>query len=129
MNTEIENEPSANAFARLLQEQRKGDCLVEASEKLQDLILKVRERWGAGEISLKLKVTPSAKGIVTITDDIVVKLPKEEKDATLFFTTEDGALMRNDPEQTELQLREVKPPVSKAKELQEETRQARVVAQ
>ena len=123
-HTEIETPPS-NAFARLLQEQRAGDCLTDASEKLQDLILKVRERLGAGEIIIKLKLTPAAKGIITITDDVTVKLPKEDKDATLFWTTEDGTLTRNDPDQPELILRQVKSPNQPLREVPSEEQRLR----
>jgi hypothetical protein len=86
--------PPANGFARLLAEQRKGDCLQEASEKLNELILKIRERLRPGEI--------------TITDEVSIKLPKEDKEGFVMYTTDRGALTRIDPDQRELILREVK---------------------
>lgn len=100
--------PATNAFALLLAGQRNGECLREASEKLNDLVQKLRERVRPGEILLRIRFTPGADAsIVAITDEIVVKLPKQEKKATIMFTTEDGTLTRQNPEQRELVLREV----------------------
>lgn len=100
--------PPANAFARLLSELRDGECLQEASEILNDLVMKMRERLRPCEMTITLKFTPAAgASIVTITDEIKVKAPKEDKQATIRFTTEDGILTGKNPDQKELQLREV----------------------
>ena len=105
------NEPAmslSNGFALLLANQRDGDCLRDASEKLTELVQKMRERLRPGSITLKITISPAnGAKVVTITDEITVKMPKEDKEATLMFTSEDGSLTRKNPDQKELVLREV----------------------
>ena len=47
-------------------------------------------------------------------------MPKEDKEGTLMFTTEDGTLTRKNPEQKELALREVPKPAATLRELPED---------
>ena len=114
-----------NAYALLIAGQRDGDCLFEASEKLTELVQKVRDRLRPGEITLKIKISPAnGAKVVTITDEIIVKMPKEEKEATLMFTNEDGSLTRKNPDQKELVLREVPKAEAPLKEVVQESKAA-----
>jgi hypothetical protein len=118
MKTESNEVSESNAFAMLLRDQRDGDCLAEASDKLNELVQNIRERMRPGKMTVTFIFTPAAGAtIVTITDEIKVTQPKEEKEATTMFTTEDGTLVRNNPAQRELTLREVKSPAQPLKEI------------
>ena len=131
MNTQIiePETPTQNTYALLVAGQRDGDCLLEASEKLTDLVQKVRDRVRPGVITLKITISPAnGAKVVTITDEIIVKMPKEEKEATLMFTNEDGTLTRKNPDQKELVLREVPKADSTLKDIAELSPKAAVAS-
>ena len=59
-------------------------------------------------LAIGSKITPSGDGTtVTILDEIKTKAPEPPRPTTLFFTTADGGLVRSDPRQRDLPLREV----------------------
>lgn len=91
----------SNRFTTTLGEIRKGNILNDLSNELADVIEAVREHGGSGSLTLKLDIKPvNGDGHqVLITDDIKTKVPQPKKQATLFFTDEGGALLRNDPRQ------------------------------
>lgn len=95
-------------FAAVIQEQRQGGLHGELSHELANLVASVQETRKPGVLTLTLKVTPNKDGVtVTLSDDISVKLPKSDRGAAIFFVQGDGNLVRNDPRQPELPLREV----------------------
>src|SRR6185295_19436428 len=97
-----------NTFATTLGEIRKGECLAELSRALNALVGEVRECGKAGELTFKLKIKPASRGAINaliIEDDIIVKSPKVERASSLFFATDENTLQRNDPNQSELQLK------------------------
>ena len=92
-----------NVFLTMLGELRKGLTVSELSDDLTNLIQLVRETGKKGVIDVKLKFAPaSGEESVLVTADWSVKEPKLEKDSTLFFTTDDNALVRHDPRQREM---------------------------
>jgi hypothetical protein len=100
-------EPS-NAFPQLLSELDHGFAQDECSRQLTDLVRAVQEVSKPGELVVKLKITPAGAGkLMTITYDVTSKKPKEDKDATLLFATENGQLQRENPEQKTFNLRSV----------------------
>jgi hypothetical protein len=110
MNNKTEPAPKdlRRAFSDLLEAHRNGDAQLDASEALTKLIAEVRDTCRAGEISVKIKFQPSNGGkILAVTDEIVVKHPKKDKEADIWFSTQDGGLSKNNPEQMRLPLREV----------------------
>lgn len=102
-----ENPPVVvNAIDNVIRQQRKGKCLAELSEALQQVVLAVREHADSGSLTLTLKISP-ASGDATamqVADEIKVKLPTIKKPSSLFYSTDEGALVRNDPNQQEMQL-------------------------
>lgn len=91
-------------FQETLANINKGSINPQLDEKLRDLIQAVRLSGKAGAVSLTLKVAP-LKGnaeVVTVEPAVTVKLPVSEAGKTVFFTTEKGELVRNDPRQQEL---------------------------
>lgn len=96
-------------FAAFVQEQRAGALHGELSDGLVELVQAVQETGKAGTVQLTVKVAPNKDGVtVTVTDKVVVKLPEGERGAAIFFADEHGNLMRRDPRQTELPLKEIR---------------------
>jgi hypothetical protein len=106
----------SNRFTATLGEIRKGRALNDLSSRLAEVIEAVREHGGAGSLTLKLEIKPvNGNGDqVLITDDIKTKVPQAKKQATLFFTDEGGALLRNDPRQRDWVAEQLKKPEEEA---------------
>jgi hypothetical protein len=110
----------SNTFEKTLREVRAGFAMNELSEGLAKLVESVRASGKSGKLVLELKIKPASKGetvCVLIEDDITVKCPKPEKASSIFFTTEDNQLQRNDPRQMTMELREVPAPKQELKEV------------
>ena len=100
----------ARPFLETLGSLRLGRTLEDLGEELETLVSAIRQTGKGGELRLILKIRPAKSGVVsyvTIEDQIVSKCPKLEKGDTVFFTTADNGLTRQDPTQTELPLRGV----------------------
>lgn len=97
------------AFLSLLQQHRRGDCLDELGVALRELNTAVQLTGKGGTLTLTIAVKPNSgvRGAVQIKDKIKATLPKIEADASLFYVNKDGALQRDDPNQTHLDLRVV----------------------
>jgi hypothetical protein len=98
------------AFLELLTQHRRGECLDELSQGLRELNAAVELTGKGGIITLRIAIKPNGgiKRAVQIKDDIKLTLPKLDKGASLFYVNKDGALQREDPDQTHLDLRVVK---------------------
>lgn len=98
----MEKPVAVRPFIDTLREIRSGNCLDELSVQLNDLVAAVRNTGKSGEIILKVKVTPAGSGrveAIQVDDSIIVKMPELPKPSTLFFTTDDNNLQRQDPRQ------------------------------
>lgn len=94
-----------NAFLQMVGEIRQGAAASELADALADLVRTVRDTGRAGELTLKVKLKPASKGDVTtlmVEDAVTVKRPSPERGATIFFSTTENVLSRNDPRQPEL---------------------------
>lgn len=97
-------------FTNTLAGVRKGGLIDELTEKLAELTKAVRKAGRGGRLTLTLDLKPATVGddcALIIEDDVAIKLPKPQRARTIMFSTEDGALLRKDPRQQELELREV----------------------
>ncbi|MCR9254757.1 MAG: hypothetical protein NXI16_01525 [Alphaproteobacteria bacterium] len=79
----------------------------EMGDRLHEVVEGVQETGKVGEITIKLKVKPNAEGSVLVENEIKSKVPEPPRSATHFFTTAGGGLVRNDPNQTEMDLPKV----------------------
>lgn len=103
--------PRIRPFADFLREQAKGHSHDELSEGLRDLVQRVADTGKKGSITYVVVVEPT-KGTdaLTVHDEIKLKLPEHDRDASLFFRDRDGNLTRSDPNQLAFDsLREVPP--------------------
>lgn len=96
-------------FLKTLQNVRQGAAIDELGQALYDLTLAVKAAGKSGELVLRLKVVPidAAGAAVHIEDQIITKEPKLSKGKTVFFINDAGELVKNDPRQRALDLKEV----------------------
>ncbi len=93
-------------FADVLRELN-GDAYDEMGLQLGEVVTAVLDTLKSGSITVSLSIKPNGKGAVTVSHDIKAKVPQAASPQTTFFATSSGSLMRRDPNQTEMQLREV----------------------
>lgn len=97
-------------FADWLREQSKGATHEELSVALNDLIQRVGDTRKAGSIQFTVKVGPMKgdKTAIVIEDQIKLKLPEHDRQASLYFVDKHGNPVREDPNQPAFEsLREV----------------------
>jgi hypothetical protein len=87
---------------------RDGSAIVEASERLTELIAAVRETGKGGSITLKINVRPASKGkakttVLMLEDQITDAIPQFDKEATMFFASDENLLSKRDPRQMEIE--------------------------
>lgn len=112
MSTPKDPPPVVRPFADFLREQAKGHSHDELSTALRDLTTRVHDTGKKGSITYVLTIEPT-KGTdaLTVSDQIKLKFPEHQRQASLFFNDKDGNLVRNDPNQLQFEsLREVPPP-------------------
>ena len=96
---------AGNNFVAVLTQLRRGSAVVDASEGLAEMVKAVRETGKKGKLTITITVVPLNKGdAVDLVDEVNVKLPKPNRGSSLFFSADDGTLLRNDPRQGELKL-------------------------
>jgi len=101
------NQPPAPAgnFIAMLQGKTGGVMLPTLDAKLAEVVQRVTQTGKAGSLTYKLKILPNARAGVRLQDTIETKLPNEEEGVSFFWVGQGGALLKNDPNQTELPLR------------------------
>lgn len=97
-------------FADVLRELSGGQTIVECGDRLAELVEAVAETGKAGSLTLKINVKPNGKdgNAVEVSDSVTLKKPEPERGKSFFFTDAGGSLVRNDPRQDDLPLREVR---------------------
>lgn len=94
-------------LTKVLSDIAKGKVLSEADDRFGQLVAAIREHGGAGTIQLTIKIRSISDGTVQVEGSSVVKLPSFVQPASIFFTTEENTLSRNNPTQGELFLRAI----------------------
>lgn len=97
-------------FADFLREHNKGKSHAELSEAMQTLVNKVTDTGKKGSLVYKVVIEPMKgdRGVISVTDDIDIRLPQHDRSGSLFFADKDGNLVRNDPNQEQFEfIREV----------------------
>lgn len=104
-------------FGDFLRDQRAGEMQEELAVELNRLVAAVTATGKKGKLVLTLTVAPlrEATEQLVVEDDIVAKLPKMSKGATLYYGTPENNLSRRDPRQADLEFKSV--PVREAPEL------------
>jgi len=93
-----------NSFLQTINSHDRGALSVEASEEFARLIGLVKERGKSGSITLTLKVKPIDADAESVTLVAAVKVtePKRVERSSIFFTTEENTLVRDNPKQADL---------------------------
>jgi hypothetical protein len=92
-------------LALVIAEVSQGKIKREAEDFLQKLVQAIDKHGGSGHITIKLTVKKLNEGSVQVTGDVNAKMPKPILLPSIFFATEDFALVRTDPRQAELPIR------------------------
>jgi hypothetical protein len=97
-----------NDFISMLLEMRSGKVAADISEKLNELVDAIRDVGKGGSITVKLDIKPKRidmhEGVKDVEVDYKVALSKPERHrgSSIFYLTNEGALTRTDPAQTEM---------------------------
>ena len=101
------------AILGVLTEHRRGAVISDLSQALREVAGAVQLVGKSGTVTLKLKVAiaQGTSGTLVISDEVIAKLPKAEKQGSIFFADPDNNLVREDPAQSTLPLvlREIEP--------------------
>lgn len=96
---------TGNAFDTLLREHNKGRTLADLNEAFPELVRQVRQHGKAGVLTFSIKVAPASGGDahqVSVTGSVSVKAPTAMPRAQIYYTTEEGGVQKNDPNQAEM---------------------------
>lgn len=95
-------------FADILIGLNRGRTHDELSRAIQQLAQAVQDTRKKGSVVFTVTLTPGkADGVLELSDNVVIKEPKHERAASLFFADDDGNLVRDDPKQQTLPLRDI----------------------
>lgn len=98
--TETDEAPD---FAATLLNIGRGKTHRDLSEQLREVIKACTATSKAGKIQLTLNFKPQkGTGAMFVTADVKAAKPKFDAEPSIFYATEDGALLRNDPNQQSL---------------------------
>lgn len=97
----------ARQFADVLRDLGGGDTYDELTARLAEVVEAVTATRKMGEISIKLKIKANGDSGVIVADEIKSKVPEATRGDTVFFVTSGGSLVRQDPRQQDLPLRQV----------------------
>ena len=100
----------ARAFHDLLREHRGGLTHDELSDALRDLVAAVTDEGKAGSLTFTVKIKPMGKGEgLEVSADIKSKPPAKTPGVSIFYATPENSLVREDPRQKSMDLREIGP--------------------
>lgn len=99
----IEGKP----FTDVLGELENGDVLHDLTNSLYEIVRAVQDTRKPGGLKIAIKVTPTGRGSVELDTKYDTVIPEHDRPTTTFFVANDGSLLRNDPNQPRLPLREV----------------------
>lgn len=101
---------NSRPFMDFLREHRGGLTHDELSDKLQELVAAVNEEGKGGTLTIAIKIKPLGKGDgLEVATDVKLAAPKATPGTSIFFSTPDNNLVRVDPRQQSMELREIGP--------------------
>lgn len=100
---------ASRPFLDFLREHRNGATHDELSDALQELVAAVASERRAGKLTFTLTVKPNGagEGALLVSDDIKLAAPRPVKSASIFFVSPENNLVRHDPRQAALPLRDI----------------------
>ena len=104
-------------YADVLGSLEGGKTLDQINDELADIVGAVTAHRKVGEITVTLKISPNGDNAVSVVAAVKSKVPESAKGVTVFFSDEHGTLLRRNPNQPELPLRQVAEPVQALKQV------------
>lgn len=94
------------AVTDIIREIDRGKFAEAITDELSKLVPACRDTGAVGELTISLKLKPGKGGsaVVEVIPSYKVKQPKTEVPTEIFFATESGALIRDNPDQGKLEL-------------------------
>lgn len=102
---------SSRPFMDFLREHRNGSTHDELSDALRDLVAAVGEEGKAGKLTFTVNIKPAGRdsGALEVGTEIKLLPPKASPGVSIFFASAENNLVRQDPRQQALELREISP--------------------
>lgn len=97
-------------YADVLGSLEGGKTLDQINDTLADMVSAVTMHRKVGELQVTIKITPNGDNAVSVVAAVKAKVPEAAKGMTVFFSDEHGTLLRRNPNQPELPLRQVSEP-------------------
>jgi hypothetical protein len=113
MHTDQGEVINVTPFSQQLAFLSRGALDAELTQALADVVKAVRDTGKAGAVTLTIKVGKldgRDEDALRLTPAVTVKTPKLPPYESVMFSTADGDLLRQDPKQRQLDLREVQKP-------------------
>jgi hypothetical protein len=101
---------NTKSFMQLLPEIRGGNLIDEVTEAIAEAAQAVVMTQKAADVTIKIKLRPGrhAENAIELVGECANKIPKPDVKPSMFFMDDDGSLLRNDPNQHDLPLHEVR---------------------
>lgn len=104
--------PIDEAFLNILREHKKGAAISDVSAGIKQVCAAIQHTGKPGKVILEISLKPVSNGEIgtmALQHKVKVTLPEASQAATIFYADEDMGLIRNDPNQATLPLREATP--------------------
>lgn len=99
----IEGKP----FTDVLGEINGGEFLRDLTKACYEVVQAVMDTRKPGSLKIAVKITPTGRASVEVDAKLDHTVPEHDKPSTTFFVTPEATLLRSDPSQPRLPLREV----------------------
>jgi hypothetical protein len=101
---------NSRAFNDFLREHRNGTTHDDLSDRLQELVAAVSEENKGGKLVLTITIKPMGKGDgLEVGAEIKLSPPRSVPGMSIFFASPENNLVRQDPRQQTMELREAPP--------------------
>ena len=103
---------NARPFMDFLREHGRGITHELLTEKLQELVGAVIETDKAGKMVFTISIKPMGRkdtGAFEVSALVDIRTPKPEPEVSIFYPTPENNLVRQDPRQQAMELREIAP--------------------
>lgn len=95
------------ALTDVIGDLNRGRTFHELNQELAKVVEAVKATGKGGSLTFSLKIAPNGVDSVELSADIKTKIPVPSQTKTLMFISADNSLVRSDPRQKDLPLREV----------------------
>lgn len=103
------------AFLSFIEAHKGGDAISEISKAMRQAAAATQLTGKASAVDFQIKIQPATKGsaaTLVIVTKTKTKLPEIEQPGSIFYADDDFNLVREDPKQIKLPLREVGAPAA-----------------